>query len=279
LKWAVAATVTLFVGWFVLKEAIEPHWSVRLAALLDPGSPPFIADLGDGFSVRLYPDARPHVGKIARIQKGLVLALDGEELIEEGYGFGAPIVIHDGRSYLSQHAEIEALPDGGLVKRFTIDTEDSWTQLLRRKYRAVEPLGTVVFTYTVSAPGVIDVTADFTGLSVTPELVYLTNEQGATTFTHARESGGESRELIDAPDTPDQWIPSTAAETCLESPARQLRFCVEAAPGQQKYVGRERYFQRRWSGLFWLSWAGSDIELAEPEGLYRYRLRVERMTP
>ena len=101
----------------------------------------------------------------------------------------------------------------------------------------------------MNAPGVIDVTADFTGLNVAPELVYLTNEQGATSFTHYRESDGASRELIDAPGTPDQWIPSNAAETCLESPARGIRFCLETAPGEQKYVDRERYFQRRWSGL------------------------------
>jgi hypothetical protein len=292
MKWALLVALALFAGWFAVKEAIEPHWTVRLGALLDPGSPPLTADLGDGLSIRLYPDARPHIGKVARIQKGLVLALDGEELIEEGYGFGAPIVVHEGRSYLSQEAEIEQLPSGALVKRFRIDTEDTWTQLFRRKYRAVEPLGTVVFTYTVSAPGVVDVTADFTGLTVTPELVYLTNEQGATTFTHASEvrpvpggqaqggfadSEGARRELIDAPDTPDQWIPSTAEETCLESPARGIRFCVETAPGQPKFIGRERYFQRRWSGLFWLAWAGSDIELSEPAGTFGYRVRVERM--
>jgi hypothetical protein len=279
IKVALLAALALFAGWFLLKEAIEPHWSVRLTALVNPGPPPLTADLGDGLALRLYPDARPHIGKIARIQKGLVLTLDGEELIEEGYGFGAPIVIHGGRSYLSQRAEVEQLPDGGLVKRFEIDTEDTWTQLFRRKYRAVEPLGSVVFTYTVSAPGVIDVTADFTGLDVTPELVYLTNEQGATTFTHVSESGGAPRELIDAPDTPDQWIPSDAGEICQESPARGIRFCVETPPGQPKYIGRERYFQRRWSGLFWLSWAGADIELSEPAGVYRYRVRVEPSKP
>jgi hypothetical protein len=274
IRWVVVAVV-IFGGWFVLKEVIEPHWSVQLAARLDPGPLPLTADLGDGLGLRLYPDARPHVGKIARIQKGLVLALDGEELIEEGYGFGAPIVIHEDRAYLSQHAEIEPLPDGGLVKRFTIDTEDGPTRFLRRKYRAVEPLGTVVFTYTVSAPGVIDVAADFTDLKVTPELVYLTNEQGATAFTHFSSSDSAAREFLDVPDTPDQWMPSNAAETCIESAGRGLRFCVETAPDQPKYIGRERYYQHRWSGRFWLSWAGSDIELSQPTGVFRYRVRVE----
>jgi hypothetical protein len=59
----------------------------------------------------------------------------------------------------------------------------------------------------MSAPGVIDVMTDFTGLNVRPEQVYLTNEQDTTTFPHASESGGASRKLIDAPDTPRPMDP------------------------------------------------------------------------
>ena len=77
------------------------------------------------------------------------------------------------------------------------------------------------------------------------------------------------------PDTPDQWVPTTAERTCFTAEARRLRFCVETQPEQAKFVGRERYFQRRWSGLFSLSWAGTDIELARPQGVYRYRVTVE----
>ena len=270
------ALLLAFVLWFVAKEAIEPHWTVRLRALLFPGAPPVTLPLADGLTLSAYADARPHVGKIARIQKGLVLAQDGRELIEEGYGFGAPIVVSGGRPYLSQTAEVSA-SDGGrqIVKRFAIDTEDTWTELFRRKYRAVEPLGTVVFTYTVSAPGVIDIAADFAGLRVAPELVYLTNEQGARSFTLYTDSAGESRYFADVPDSPDKWVPVTASRACWTSEARGLRFCVETPEGQAKYVGRERYFQWRWSGAFSLSWAGVDIELAHPHEVYRYRVTVE----
>jgi hypothetical protein len=268
----------LVMAWLIVKEAIEPHWVIRLGDVLRPGPPPVALTLGDGLALHVYADTRPHIGKITPIQKGPVLVQDGVELIEEGYGFGLPIVIHGGRSYLPQHADVSPAVDGlSVVKRFRIDVEDTWTEPFRPKYRPVEALGMVVFTYTVAGPGLLDVAVDLTGLTVQPELVYLANEQGATHFRRYSDSDGIDRLLDDRPDTPDQWIPTTAARTCFTSEQRGLRFCVETAPGQAKYVGRERYFQRRWSGLFKLAWAGTDIELRQPSGLYRYRIVVETM--
>jgi hypothetical protein len=268
----------LFALWFVLKEAIEPHWTVRARAALFPSPPPASLPIGDGLELRLYEDARPHVGKIARIQKGLVLALDGEELIEEGYGFGAPIVVAGGKPHLSQTAEAALSPDGTqLVKRFVVDTEDTWTQLFRRKYRMVEPLGSVVFTYTVAAPGQLDVAVDFSGLTVPADQVYLTNEQGARRFTLYSDSSGVSRTFADVPDSPDKWVPVDAGRACWTAPEQGLRFCVETPEGQPKFAGRERYWQWRWSGVFALSWSGVDIELAPPPDIYRYRVTVERL--
>ena len=279
LLWGVVCTtLALFVAWFILKEAIEPHWVIRLSDLLTPGPQPVTMNLGNGLEVRAYSDTRPHVGKITPVQKGLVLVQEGEDLIEEGYGFGAPIIVHGGHAYLSQHAEVTASPDDRqIVKRYQIDVEDTWTRPFRRKYRPVEPLGSVVFTYTLAAPGVLDVTADFAGLVVRPELVYLANEQGAQHFTLYSDSAGVSRYFADVPDTPDQWVPATAERTCFTAEAREVRFCVETQPEQAKYVGRERYFQRRWSGLFKLSWAGTDIELHQPAGVYRYRNVVDSL--
>ncbi len=267
-------TTLLFLAWFIAKEAIEPHWTLRLGALLRPGPPPHELVLADGLTLRAYSDTRPHVGKVASLQKGLVLVQDGEELIEEGYGFGKPIVIYQGRAFSSQHATVRALPhEQRLVKQFDIDVEDTWTELFRRKYRPVAPLGSIVFTYTVTAPGVLDIAVDFSGLEVAPELVYLPNEQGARYFTLYSDSEGMER---DFEDFADQWVPTTAQTTCFTSRARKVRFCTETEPGQAKYVGRERYNQYRWSGIFWLSWAGTDIELAAPAGVYRYRVTVER---
>lgn len=268
-------------AWLTLKEAIEPHWTIRLAGVLRAGPPPVELSLGDGLALRLYADTRPHVGKITPLQKGLVLNVDGQEWIEEGYGFGAPIVIYGGHSFVSQHAVVSADPAAGwAAKRFTLDTEDTWTRPLRRKYRAVPPLGSIVFTYTVAAPGLIEIAADLSGLDAPPDLGYLTNEQGARPFTDYADSTGMSRRLDARPDTPDQWVPTTAERACLLALGWRgtgpLRFCIETPPGQAKYYGRERYLQWRWSGAFLLSWAGADIELAQPTGVYRYRITVNR---
>jgi len=278
LRLILGAALAVALAWFLLKEAIEPHWTIRLGDLLRPGPPPITMALGNELTVRAYPDTRPHVGKITPLQKGLVLVQDGRELIEEGYGFGSPIVVQDGRSYLSQHAVVAAAPDNQqVIKRFSIDTEDTWTRPFRRKYRAVEPLGSIVFTYTLAGPGILDVAVDFTDLRATPDLAYLANEQGARAFTLYSDSSGVHRYFLDVPDTPDQWVPTTDERTCFTAEARALRFCIETQPGQAKYVGRERYFQRRWSGLFSLSWAGTDIELTRPRGVYRYRVTVEAL--
>jgi hypothetical protein len=272
------AVLAAILAWFVLKEAIEPHWIIRLGDLVSSGPPPATMAFGSSLALRAYADTRPHVGKITPLQKGLVLVQDGQELIEEGYGFGTPIVVQGGRSYLAQHADVAAAPDGRqIVKRFQVDVEDTWTQLFRRKYRAVEPLGAVVFTYTVAGPGVLDIAVDFTGLRATPDLAYLANEQGARSFTLYSDSSGVRRYFLDVPDTPDQWVRTTAERTCFTAEARKLRFCVETQPDLAKYVGRERYFQHRWSGLFALSWAGADIELTRPQGVYRYRVTAEAL--
>jgi hypothetical protein len=62
--------------------------------------------------------------EIAQLQKGLVLMLDGEELIEEGVGFGAPVVLYDDRPYFSVSAECSVQSEGKrkfLVKSFVLD--------------------------------------------------------------------------------------------------------------------------------------------------------------
>ena len=67
---------------------------------------PVTLPLTDRLSARLYEDCYPRCMETASLQKGIVLMLDGEELIEEGLGFGAPVVKYRDKTFFSSSAEI-----------------------------------------------------------------------------------------------------------------------------------------------------------------------------
>ena len=265
------ALAALFV-WQLVAEIVEPHFTLHFYPRSLSLEAPSIADT----TLRLYGDTRPHVGKIAGLQKGLVWIRKGRALVEEGYGFGYPIIEFDNRAYISRQAVIERSTEDNvtrLIKHYHIDTLDTPIQFLRRKYRPTPSLGTVTVRYDVHPDGKIDVTADFSQLSVSWSRVYLMNEQGARRFTQYTDIEG----TLLVGDQIGIWASSGTfiARACFDSADGTLRFCVEPQKPALTYYGRERYNQYNWRGIFYLSWAGIDIELAAPQPLYRYRITLE----
>ncbi len=82
---------------------VDFEFTLRETDSLELSSPVTI-HLDNGFSCRLYDDARPHYLEISQLQKGLVLLIDGCEVIEEGVGFGAPVVVYQDRPFFSSSA-------------------------------------------------------------------------------------------------------------------------------------------------------------------------------
>jgi hypothetical protein len=265
------ALAGLILAWQLVAEAIEPHytlWFQPRSAVLE------VPSIGDT-NLRLYGDTRPHVGKIAGLQKGLVWVRDRAELVEEGYGFGCPIIEIDGRAHVSRRAQIELsfLEDvARLSKRYEIDTVDTPIRLLRRKYRPVPPVGTVVVHYDIQADGVIEVGVDLSGLGGEWSKAYLMNEQGANRFTRYRDADGTrlEGEEIGIWERSEEFI----RRACFDG-HDGLGFCVEPEEPATVHYGRERYVQYNWRGIFYLSWAGIEIEIAAPRPNYRYRVVLE----
>jgi len=262
----------------VLRESREPYVWLFVDDLVHPKPAPLELELSKGLVLRLYSDTRPHNGKVARLQKGLVLVVDdpesrsggGQERVEEGFGFGLPLIEVDGQAYLSRTATV-AQDGDTLVKEYQMDTLDTPSGFLRRKYEPVPPIGTVMVRYTAIAEGMIEVEVDLSGLQDRWDRVYLMNEQGAGFFTRYEEPG-----IVVQGEQFGKWQPTRAPKGCIVSGDGSVRFCVETDSETQRYYGRERYNQYYWVGIYVLSWAGIDLEVEAPASHFKYRIVLDR---
>ena len=269
IKRLLALLILLLISLVVVKESREPHLWLFVDDLLHPKPAALGMPVSESLALRLYADTRPHIGKVARLQKGLVLTMGSQEFVEEGFGFGLPLVEVEGRAYLSRSASVERVGDT-LVKHYEMDTLDTPSGFLRRKYEPAPPIGTVTVSYTVSAEG-IGVTVDLAGLDSAWSRVYLMNEQGARAFTRYEEPG-----LAVQGEQFGKWQLTTARRGCIVSDMRSLQFCVQTDSEGPRYYGRERYNQYYLVGVYALSWAGIDLELAPPLDRCQYQIQVER---
>jgi hypothetical protein len=189
-RWGLVPISALLV-FCILKANREPFLWLFVEDILHPPPLPVTIPLSPGLGVRLYTSTQPHIGKIARLQKDLVLLVDGKERVEEGFGFGLPLVYVDGIAYLTRTASVEHRQNM-LVKRYELDIMDTPSGFLRQKYVPVPSVGSVEVAYAIKKNR-IDVTVDLSGMKKPWEKTYIMNEQGAKFFTHYRESGPSSR--------------------------------------------------------------------------------------
>ena len=270
--WALFGVALLLLG---IREHFEPYLLLRLDNVLGLSPTPVELPLENGLSLMAYPDAQPHIGKIDELQKGLVLAADGAILIEEGFGFGVPIVRYGDTTFQARRANLARLNEDGrssLLKEYDIAVADRPTRPLTRKYLDTRSRGTVLITYTLAGAHEISITVDLTHLEEGWDEVFVMNEQGARGFTRYQDETGTVWD-----EAPGIWEARVDRCGCWIHPGAQVRFCVETVDPRARYIGRERYYQYYWAGIYALSWSGIDLHLTPPERVVTYSVHVERL--
>jgi hypothetical protein len=84
---------------------------------------PFTLKISERTALRIYPDNRPHCLEISALHKGLIIVYNGYECVEEGAGFGAPIIKYD-KTHFPSSAQCFIEKTGNIfaiVKTFKMD--------------------------------------------------------------------------------------------------------------------------------------------------------------
>jgi len=74
--------------------------------------------------LRIYASTEPHNLKIADLQKGLIMVIDGAETVGEGTGFGLPVLLYSDETYFSGSSKLYVSQRGNscvIVKEFIMD--------------------------------------------------------------------------------------------------------------------------------------------------------------
>jgi len=222
----------------------------------------FNRTLPGGFAFRLYEDSRPPNGKLATLQKGVVLVHNGTETIGEGAGFGAPVLHHGGKTYYSLNATAFRLRDG-VAKNFSMDAIEVG-ETYHKTFEPVVPVGSVLIKYRYLADG-LNIEVSLRGIPANSAL-YILNEQSGTEYTRYKNSDGENL-TVDF-----SWRQVNAsANYLLDEDGKGFRIDKPAMPdGTTLYLGRET----RPEGF---DWAGLDMAIDTAtynSTVYGYEVRI-----
>jgi hypothetical protein len=268
---------------------------------------PHVIRLSGNVTARIYGDSRPHNLKTAQLQKGLVLALNGEELAEEGVGIGVPVAIFKDDTYFSTSGELSAHSAGGetIVKRFILDSvsRKSWkiralvnNPLYRRLTRAFvhlyrdyattrKALLTLIRLRNRAGVRTVYTKRDPRGQV---EVEYRVKED--TLYVSARFSGLDKRNLrkivvlneqgssffrkfhdsngsILIDDQIGAWEPVATEWACLSDPDDRLGFCLRRLGGCRLFVGREQLKGH-------LAWSGLAYEVPSDVDSLSYMIKI-----
>ncbi len=271
-KLIVFLLIISFIGY---KEYVAPYWRYHINEWVSKSSPAYRVVLENGLGLAMYSGSKPHVGKIAGLQKGLILTQYGKNLIGEGYGFGLPMIVVNGATWLASKAKTGKFVHGDttiLSKQYIFDTRENDVNFPRRRYTPLQPIGSVRIDYLIYKNS-IEVHADMRGLvDVDYKYIYFMNEQSGKHFRHGLNAIGRKIDLI-------QWqAPLPMAMLGIHAPRLGITYWVKDKMETLKYLGRETLARWHWWGHESTNWAGCDLRLDNKSPTFKYTLTIDKIS-
>jgi hypothetical protein len=257
-------------------------------------------------ALNVYSNTNPHNLKIASLQKGLVLACDGKEVVGEGGGFGFPVIICPEETYFSGSAAITL---SRTSESFTVRKVFSMNRASRNKlgnvrlenhqarafirylselyqgnkrFRSILLLKEFIVTMGVEATfddadsiGKLQVTYEICGnvIKVKVDLSQIEKERRKRVFVLNEQSAGFLRRYSDSRGTLlvdgqiGAWDDVEAESACLSDLQGQFGFRLWQAEGAVLRRGRETMCNC-------LDWAGLDYEVNPNNDFFEYRIEL-----
>jgi hypothetical protein len=252
--------------------------------------------------VRLYPDCRPNYLETSPLHKGLALVYHGRELIEEGVGFGVPVVKYADKTYFPGEAAVSFDGDCILAKVYALNMvsvkklggagyiDDRLYSVLRKNFerlylqKKLKGLFNKVMEVrdalkvstefqmvkprgTVAVtyncqPSRIDVQADFSGLSLDGCREMLMLNEQGSSYFQ-KYTDSAGETLMG--NQMGAWDRVDAGFASLQSTRGQLRFGLSCRPGALLYRGYEQTRKR-------FSWAGLSYSIQPSCGKFGYTI-------
>jgi hypothetical protein len=261
--------------------------------------------LNDALSVRLYSDNKPACLETAALQKGLVLVYKGKEVIEEGIGFGVPVIKYQDKTVFSGTAKIIQSPRSGCFeKHFQLDTvstkrfykthvNDHFYEVIHKLFekaylghQTMQPINNKIMELReilkiktefrqIPSRGVVKVRYDLTDKAVNVSVDYSgVNVEDSTEVLSLNEQGASCFPCYTDSDGAQlfggrigAWDMVTAETATLSSADSSLAFSLEPKVSARLFRGWEQTRNR-------FSWAGLSYSMPPKRSGFDYKIRL-----
>ena len=270
-KWGILFVFLFIILPILVKEFAQPGLSLDLLTLIRSSPGPFTGKLSGGFETKIFSDTRPHVGRIALLQKGLVLYFAGKSITGEGYGLGLPIVHKNGQAYLASKAKIGRFVRGDttiLSKIYLYDRVETQTEVPRLKYRKTRPVTQIRVDYYLYQNR-IAVEADLRRAKKDGiDEIYFMNEVSGRLFQIAMTRDRKEIELL-------HWQYAPYGIIGLYAPGYEITVWIKSDITWEKFVGREVTSTWKWYGHVKQDWTGCEIYLGKIVSHFSYSIILQ----